>query len=60
MDIKGNRIRYTNEDMKNRLRVITTAEFISYLPLLAIWENYTAKIKFVLLFVYSFDWWCCR
>lgn len=29
--------------MKNRLRVITTAEFISYLPLLAIRENYAAK-----------------
>jgi hypothetical protein len=43
MDIKGNRIRYTNGDMKNRLRVITTAEFISYLPLLAIRENYAAK-----------------
>jgi hypothetical protein len=45
MDIKGNHIRYTNGDMKNRLRVITTAEFISYLPLLAIRENYAAKIK---------------
>lgn len=38
MDIKGNRIRYTNEDMKNRLRVITTAEFIYLICHFWLWE----------------------